>query len=215
MTVNRLVLIRTGETDWNQQGRWQGWVANPLNAHGREQVQALGRYVRHIGMAALYSSDLRRAVETAELLAQDLGFAPTLDARWRERDIGRWQGMTADEIRSWYSAEFEQLHADPDGFRAPGGESRGDVRRRVLAAIDDILAQNRGETVGVVTHSTATRALLDALAPGHELAGVVIGNSSVTTLAREGSIWRLVASNDCAHLEGLATASVRELEADS
>lgn len=214
MTVSRLVLIRTGETDWNKLGRWQGWVANPLNDHGRQQVRALANYVRHIGMGVLYTSDLRRAVETAEHLTTKLDFDAILDARWRERDIGRWQGMTLNEIRAWYPNEFQALHAAPDGFRVPGGESRADVRRRVLSALNDVLALEGVETVGVITHSTAMRALLDALVPGHSLSGVVIGNSSVTTLACDGGGWRLVAANDLAHLEGLASASVAELESE-
>lgn len=212
MTVSRLVLIRSGETDWNRSGRWQGWVANPLNEHGRQQAQALAKYIRHIGMGALYTSDLRRGAETAQLVARQLDFEPLLDARWRERDIGRWQGMTLDEIRGWYPSEFQALQADPDSFRAPGGESRADVRRRALAALNDALSLEGVETVGVITHSTAMRALLDALVPGHSLGGVVIGNSSVTTLAHDGATWRLVAANDLAHLEGLESASVAELE---
>ncbi len=214
MTVSRLVLIRTGETDWNRQGRWQGWVANPLNDHGKQQVRALANYIRHIGMGVLYTSDLRRAVETAEHLTAKLDFNAVLDSRWRERDIGRWQGMTLAEIRAWYPDQFQALQADPHEFRVPGGESRADVRRRVLFALDDALALEGVETVGVITHSTAIRALLDALVPNHNLSGVVIGNSSVTTLARDGSVWHLVAANDLAHLEGLASASVAELESE-
>src|SRR5262245_1330412 len=124
MTVKRIILIRPGETDWNRQGRWQGWVATPLNEHGRRQAQALGRFVRNIGMAALYSSDLRRARETAELLAERLGFVPMYDARLRERNIGAWQGLTPDEMRAWYPDEYDQLLADVDEYRIPGGESR-------------------------------------------------------------------------------------------
>lgn len=211
MTVSRVVFVRTGETDWNRDGRWQGWVANPLNAHGRQQAQTLANYVRHIGMGALFSSDLRRGVETAQLVAQKLPFEAVLDARWRERDIGRWQGMTLNEIRGWYPAEFQALMADRDGFRVPGGESRADVRRRALAGLDTALALEQVGTVGVVTHSTVVRALLDALIPAHNLGGGIISNSSVTTLTHAEGVWHLVAANDCAHLEGLASTSVAEL----
>lgn len=211
MTVGRLILIRTGETDWNRDGRWQGWVANPLNAHGRQQTLALANYVRHIGMGALLASDLRRSVETAQLIAQQVALEVALDARWRERDIGRWQGMTLEEIRLWYPAEFQALQADIDGFRVPGGESRADVRRRALDALASALKLEQVETVGIVTHSTVIRALLDTLAAGHALGGAVIGNSSVTTLTRAGEQWQLVAAGDRAHLEGLASASVAEL----
>src|SRR5215207_3081510 len=108
MTVNRIVLIRPGETDWNRIGRWQGWVATPLNPLGRRQVEKLANFIRHIGMTALYSSDLQRAVETADILAARLGFAPIYDARLRERNIGEWQGMTLDEMEAWYPEAYQQ-----------------------------------------------------------------------------------------------------------
>jgi len=213
MTVKRIILIRPGETDWNREGRWQGWVATPLNEHGRRQAQALARFVRNIGMAALYSSDLRRAQETAELLAERLGFTPMYDARLRERNIGTWQGLTPDEMRAWYPDEYEQLLADVDEYRIPGGESRSEVRARMVAMFDDILKQNRGETVGIISHTTAIRALLSELIPGCDPNSVEVNNTSVTTLARtDTSDWQLVATNDVMHLEGLASRSAKEVE---
>lgn len=213
MTVKRIILIRPGETDWNRDGRWQGWVAAPLNEHGRRQAEALAKFIRNIGMSALYSSDLRRAVETAELLAERLGFEPVYDARLRERNIGAWQGLTLKEMRDWYPDEYEQLLADVDRFRIPGGESRAEVRARMMAAFDDFLKQNDGETVGIITHTTAIRALLSELIPDCDPNSVEVNNTSVTTLVRgEANQWQLVAANDVMHLEGLPSHSVQEVE---
>lgn len=213
MTVKRVILIRPGETAWNQVGRWQGWVANPLSDYGRAQVLSLGRYIRNIGLSALYSSDLRRAVETAEILAKQLGFEPLYDERWRERAIGEWQGMTLDEIHAWYPAQYQQLQADIENFRVPGGESRTDVKQRVTEAFKDVLSQGKGSTVGIISHTTSTHMLLRSLLPGYDLYGTVLGNSSVTTIAlSDANEWELVAANDVSHLEGLTSRSVRELE---
>jgi broad specificity phosphatase PhoE len=213
MTVKRVILIRPGETDWNRLGRWQGWVASPLNEHGKQQASALAKYIRNIGLSALYSSDLKRAVQTAELLGERLGYEPILDARWRERDIGKWQGMTINEIRTWYPGEYEQLQADIEGYRVPEGESRADVKKRVQEAFDDVLAEGKGSTIGILTHTTATHMLLEALIPGYDVYGVVLGNTSVTTIARADSgKWEIVTADDLSHLEGLASSSVGELE---
>jgi len=213
MTVNRVILIRPGETDWNRQGRWQGWVASPLNDYGRAQAKALARYIRNIGISALYSSDSRRAVETAQILAAALNFEPVLDKRWRERNIGAWQGMTLDEIRSWNVDEYQQLLADIEDFRVPGGESRADVRQRVNEAFADVLQADAGNTVGILTHTTSTHMLLQSLIPNYDIYGTVLGNTAVTTIRRaDAGNWEQVALNDLSHLEGLRSRSVQELE---
>jgi len=213
MTVNRVILIRPGETDWNRQGRWQGWVASPLNDYGRAQAVSLSRYLRNIGMSMLYSSDSRRAVETAQILADELSLEPHYDARWRERDIGAWQGMSLEEIRSWHVEDYQKLQADRENFQAPNGESRAQVRERVLAAFNDVLNEDRGSTVGILTHTTSTHVLLDSLLPDYDIYGGVLGNTAVTTIRRgENDGWELVALNDLSHLEGLKSRFVQELE---
>lgn len=213
MAVNRVILIRPGETDWNRQGRWQGWVASPLNDYGRAQAKALARYIRNIGLKALYSSDSRRAIETAEILGEQLGFEPVFDARWRERDIGAWQGMSLDEIRSWAVDDYKKLQADNENFQVPDGESRADVRKRVLDAFNDILAEDKGSTIGIITHTTSTHALLDSLIDRYDIYAAVLGNSAVTTIHRnEDGQWELVALNDLSHLEGLNSHYMQELE---
>ncbi len=215
MTVNRVILIRPGETDWNRQGRWQGWVASPLNDYGRAQSQALSKFIRNIGMSALYSSDSRRAVETATLLAAALNFEPVFDPRWRERDVGTWQGMTLDEIRSWNAKEYQQLLADIENYPVGGGESRADVRKRVNAAFAEILESDPGHTVGILTHTTSSHVLLDSLIPDYDIYRTVLGNTAVTTIRRtEAGDWEQVALNDLLHLEGLRSHSVQELESN-
>jgi broad specificity phosphatase PhoE len=214
MTVKRVVFVRTGETEWNRLGRWQGWVAAPLNAHGQRQVQKLAKFVRHIAMSALYSSDLRRAKDTAAPIAEACNFEPIYDERLRERHIGDWQGLTLEEVSDWYAETYHACVIDPDQAPVPGGETRAQVRERMLAVFADILAQDKGETVGVVSHTTAIKALLTHLLPDADERGMVLDNSSVTTIVRDGdgTPWRVVMVGDGAHLEGLETKAVGELE---
>lgn len=213
MVVKRVIFIRPGETDWNRQLRWQGWVAIPLNDLGRRQAQRLASFIRNIGISALYSSDLRRALETARIIAERLGFEPVLDERLRERNIGSWQGLTPDEMQNWFPDEYAKLVQDPDNFRVPGGESRADVRRRMRAAFDDIIAQAAGETIAIISHTTAINALLSDLLPGGYRTRTLFSNSSVTTIHRDDDgVWQLVAADDVMHLEGLETNPFPELE---
>jgi broad specificity phosphatase PhoE len=213
MTVKRVILIRPGETDWNRDERWQGWVASPLNQHGRQQALALAKYVRNIGMSALYTSDLMRAVQTADILAESLSYTPIPDSRWRERDIGKWQGMTQDEMRTWYTDEFQKLQADIENFRIPGGESRADVRKRVNEAFADVLKTDKGSTIGIISHTTATHLLLESIIPKYDVYGSVLGNTSVTTIAlTDSGQWQIVTANDIAHLEGLQSRAFGEVE---
>jgi probable phosphoglycerate mutase len=213
MQVKRVIFIRPGETDWNRQVRWQGWVAVPLNQHGQRQAARLANYVRHIGMTALYTSDLMRALQTAQILSDRLGFPAVPDSRLRERNIGAWQGLTIDEMKSWYPEEYDRLLADPENYRVPGGESRADVRQRTMAAFDDILKQATGGTVGIISHTTAIHALLGSLIPGGTGTEVAVSNTSVTTIALDDDgKWHLVAADDVMHLEGLETQKSPELE---
>ena len=212
MAVKRLILIRPGETEWNRFGRWQGWVATPLSPHGVRQAHALANFVRNIGMSALYTSDLRRALETADCLAKHLGYAPIPDARLRERNIGSWQGLTLDEMRDWYHDEYEKLLVDVDDYRVPGGESRSDVRTRMRAAFDEVVNSAHGETVGILSHTTALKALLEDVLDGYNAQELVLDNTSVTTIRKRDGGWELVAIDDVAHLEGLETKSFPELE---
>ncbi len=215
MTVKRVIFIRPGETDWNRDLRWQGWVATPLNEHGRQQVERLANYIRNIGMSALYTSDLRRATETAAILVAKLGYAPILDERLRERDIGDWQGLTPTEMQNWYPDQYEKLLADPEGYRVPSGESRADVKKRMLEAYADILKQDKGETVGILSHTTAIHTLLEDILPSRlaQKTGVSISNTSVTTIKLDDSgKWQLVTADDVMHLEGLEAKKSPELE---
>lgn len=213
MTVKRVIFIRPGETDWNQQVRWQGWVASPLNDLGKRQAERLANYIRHINLKALYTSDLKRALQTADILAKNLGFESVPDKRLRERNIGEWQGLTIDEMKTWYPDQYQNLLTDAENYRVPGGESRADVRKRMVEAFDAFLKQDKGETVGVISHTTAIHELLAAIIPDNTNQEVAVSNTSVTTIAlNEAGKWQLVASDDVLHLEGLPTQTSPELE---
>ena len=146
--MTTILLARHGETDWNREGRWQGWADPPLNETGRLQAEALADELRATPFDSVYSSDLRRAHETAEILAAPHGVPIVVDPDLREIDIGSWLGLTRAEIAERF----------PDG-RRPDGETREQHAARVLAAVERIAREQLGRRVLVVTHGGTLRAL--------------------------------------------------------
>jgi probable phosphoglycerate mutase len=162
--VTRLHLVRHGETEWNRELRWQGHSDPPLNEHGRSQARRLAAALARTPFTAVYSSDLRRASETAEIVAAQLGLPVHLDPRLREIDVGSWAGFTLAELEVRFPeavARWKQTgeHAWEDG------ESYEDMFTRAREAIAAIAARNDGADVLVVSHGGPIRAL-KALAAG-------------------------------------------------
>src|SRR4030067_2492051 len=104
--VSRLILIRHGETDWNVDGRWQGQADVPLNARGIAQAEETAQSLSNVKFAAIYSSDLARARQTAEALSRIVGLPVQTDARLREIHQGAWQGLRVPEIEAQYAEAF-------------------------------------------------------------------------------------------------------------
>jgi alpha-ribazole phosphatase len=161
--VTRLILIRHGETDWNSEGRWQGQEDVPLNANGWVQAQQMAHSLESAGIAAIYSSDLQRARQTAQLLAESTGAPLYLDSRLREIHQGEWQGMLLSEIQSRYGQANQDRLRDPLNFSPPGGEPVAQVRGRVLAAAHEIIRRHPNATIAVVSHGFALALLITHL----------------------------------------------------
>ena len=134
-----ILLARHGETDDNvPPQRVQGWRDTPLNDRGREQSRALARAVAAEGIAAIRSSHLSRARETAAIVGGELGLEPELDERLAESNRGRWEGRLLQEIEREEPDLWQEWMRAGGAFRFPGGESLGEHRKRVAAALADV-----------------------------------------------------------------------------
>ena len=150
----RICFVRHGETDWNLEQRMQGHRDLPLNALGEGQAKAVGRYFSGRDLAAIYSSDLQRALQTAAPIAQALNLPVIPLPALRERCLGRCEGLTFSEIFVCYEDDARAMVSrDPDYVTPGGGESRRAHEQRVVACIDDLLRRHPGEALVVVTHS--------------------------------------------------------------
>jgi 2,3-bisphosphoglycerate-dependent phosphoglycerate mutase len=191
--ITRVLCIRHGETDWNASGRWQGHAPVPLNATGLVQSAALGRYLAGHGpaLAALYSSDLARAHQTAQAIAEAVGWAVQPDPRLREVDLGQWQGLTRAEAEAWDPAGYAAFRADYYRTPPPDGESRNDLKARVRAAFDAIADRHAGQTAALVSHGASLGMLIESLFG--RIDRPTLTNTSITLVERAGpgAAWTL------------------------
>lgn len=200
-SLQRVLLIRHGQTDWNMDGRWQGSEPIALNAEGHEQALRLAAYLSSRPIAAIYSSDLPRAVQTAAALCQGRNMQPRVDARWQEINLGIFQGHTRQEIETRFSAEWKAFHDQYWNYVVPKGESRRVFQDRLYAAWQQVIADDHGPEAAVVTHGGAIRMLLLRLFPDDpRLMNLHIENTSVTTIERGEQGWTLKTLADAAHL---------------
>jgi probable phosphoglycerate mutase len=160
------LLARHGETDWNRARRWQGHADPPLNDVGREQARALAAALDGVPLDAVYSSDLRRARDTAAVVAEAHGLEVVATAALREIDVGEWSGLTTAEIEERFPAGWDRHAAGGDGWER--GETHEAMSARIVGAVSEIAAGHPGETVFCVLHGGVIRALL-AYADGLDL----------------------------------------------
>jgi broad specificity phosphatase PhoE len=158
--MTRLLLVRHGQSTWNAESRWQGQADPPLSDLGEQQaVAAAERLATGNTIASIWSSDLARAIRSAELIADQLAIDVRVDGRLRERDAGEWTGLTRAEIEARYPGDL-QARRSPPGF-----EPDGPLLERVLAALADIGGRVDGrepvETgeVLVLTHGGVVRTI--------------------------------------------------------
>ncbi len=155
-----LLVARHGETDWNRHGRWQGHADPPLNETGRAQARELAGALRDEGIAAVYASDLRRARETAEIVAAEIGLTVDVDERLREVHIGSWSGLTIEEVEERFPESMRRWRAADPHHTFDGGETYAAMGERVVAAVRDIVGRHEGEQVLIVGHGGPIRSLL-------------------------------------------------------
>lgn len=155
-----LLLARHGQTDDNLEPiRVQGFSDTPLNEVGRRQAHELAERVARIPVVSLWTSDLSRAVETAEIVGQRLGLVPRPDPRLREGDRGEWEGRRFVDIQREDPEGYAAWRRAGSAFRFPGGESLQEHSDRVAASLDDIRATGELPAL-VVCHRGSIRAVL-------------------------------------------------------
>jgi alpha-ribazole phosphatase/probable phosphoglycerate mutase len=184
MASTWLYLIRHGEVERAAEGRFFGSTDVPLSATGRVQVEALARQLALEPIEAVYASDLGRARQSAAPLAASRGLRAAIVPALREMAMGRWEGLSFGEIREREPDAVREWLADIVTFPFPGGENVEDLRRRVMPALEEILARHAGGRVAVVAHGGVNRVVLC------EALGMPLRH--ILRLAQDYACWSLV-----------------------
>lgn len=201
MTV--LLLVRHGMNDWVK-GKLAGWTPGVhLNEEGRQQVAALSERMQPLPIAAVYSSPLERAIETAEAIAHPHGLTVQIAEAIGEVRYGDWTGADIKELSKldmWAGVQFY-----PSGTRFPGGETLGEVQMRAVAALDALRDRHPKEMIATIGHADVIK-LVTAYYLGMHIdlfQRLVINPASLTAIAFERMGPRLLALNDTGSLEHL------------
>ncbi|OIQ08885.1 phosphoserine phosphatase 1 [Moorella thermoacetica] len=205
MQSTRVYLVRHGETEWNNSGRYQGHSDIALSPNGRRQAELLRERFCRVHLDAVFTSDLRRARETAAIIAAPHGLKINEVPALREINFGVWEGLTYQEIIANHPREWEAWRQDPGATIIPGGESFQQVQERALAAFNGILDRERGRNLLVVAHGGSLRALICGIL-GLDLTAVWrfrLDNTGVSVVDCYGVHQILVLLNDTHHLEDL------------
>jgi glucosyl-3-phosphoglycerate phosphatase len=203
VTLRRLVMVRHGQTDFNAEGRMQGHLDSQLTELGLAQARRAAGVLSRYDPARVISSDLIRAARTAEEIGQICGLPVKLDARLRETNLGRWQGLTPAQVEVDWPGALATWRSDPT-WSPPGGESRLDVAARALPLVRELeqeFGADRASTVLLCAHGGLIAALTCALLgllPASWTALGGLGNGCWATVQRRSepsSGWRLTGYN--------------------
>jgi len=198
-----LILVRHGETVWNIEGRWQGHKDSRLTDLGREQARRIAARLAPLKIGAVYSSDLGRAREVADIIAAAHGLPVITREDLRERSYGVLEGKTNQEAAASQGGWFITWQADHLRQAPPAGETEQMVADRVLEALSEIADSYPGQTVVVSTHGGPIKiAFYHTLSIPLALWRLTwISNGSITILRGNRDVMRVVCFNDVCHLE--------------
>jgi probable phosphoglycerate mutase len=201
----KLIVVRHGQTLWNLEARAQGHQDSQLSELGQRQAEAVGEALSGASVEVVFSSDLGRAMQTAERISARLGVEISPDRDLRERNIGVLEGLTPAEMKQQFAEEYAGfVSGDPD-YRIPNGESVRQRHDRGVRGATRIAARHPGTTVVIVTHGGILESLFRhaACVPLEARRGYSVFNASVNSFLVDNGIWTLESWGDISHLRSL------------
>ena len=161
--MTRLIIVRHGRTEWNRVEKFRGRADIGLDEVGMKQAEAAGKRIAEWPISAIYSSPLRRASTTAEIIAGSLGLKVRLLPGIIDIDYGAWQGLSTEDVVARDGYLYSQWIESPDKVQFPGGESFTEVRERTTSVVSDLIQRHPKETVVLVSHKVICQVLILSL----------------------------------------------------
>ena len=160
--MTQIILARHGETEWNLAEVFRGRIDVELNETGMKQAELLAEHLSDLKIDAVYSSPLKRALKTAEMIAGYHKLDVEVTAGLTDFDYGEWQGLPHQEVKDKYKELYAEWIKNPHRVKMPAGESLTEVRKRAIAVVDNAIAKYEG-TVVLVSHRVVNKVLICAL----------------------------------------------------
>jgi len=204
--LTKLLIIRHGRTEWNRVERFRGRADIPLDEVGRKQAEATASRIAEWQLNTVYSSPLRRAMETAEALARPAGLEVKKLPDIIDIDYGQWQGLSPEEAEAKDAELYRKWLSSPHQVKFPGGESLAEVGDRAVSALGRLFAEHNKEAIALVSHKVVCQVMVLSLL-GLELSNfwdVTQDVCAVNYFEVRGGIPAALLINDTCHLEGLS-----------
>ncbi|MBA4110012.1 MAG: histidine phosphatase family protein [Leptothrix sp. (in: Bacteria)] len=201
--ITRLLVIRHGETAWNLEARIQGHTDIPLNEHGRWQAERLALALADEGLDAIYTSDLQRARDTAQAVARATGLTLQLDQGLRERNFGRLEGMTQNQVALQWPEEGRRWRERDPTYGPEAGETLQSFYQRCVDTAERLAQLHPGQTVALVAHGGVLDCFYRAAnhIPLQAPRTWTIGNVSINRLLYSPEGFSLLGWADTRHLD--------------
>lgn len=200
--MSNIYLVRHGETDWNKEDRCQGHIDIELNDEGVKQAEFVAERLLCEEIHAVYCSNLKRAFRTAEIIAKRSNLVITKSEALNEINFGEWEGLTFEEMRKRPDYDYSAWRLTPHTAGFPGEGSLHNVQKRVMKYVDEIILQNTGKNILIVSHGGVIKLIvLGLLGIGLEVYNkFYITNTSVSILHVDKDKRYLKTLNDTCHI---------------
>jgi broad specificity phosphatase PhoE len=202
-----IVLARHGETEWNVEELFRGRADVELNERGVKQAELLAEHLSELRIEAVYSSPLKRALNTAEAIARRRQLKVIVSPGLIDCDFGQWQGLQLQEVKNRYRELYRQWTESPHLVKIPGGESLDGVRERALKVVDGVIAKHH-ERVVLVSHRVVNKVLICALLglDNSHFWNIRLDTGATTTFSHQDGRFVLLKHNDTSYLRPLPKA---------
>jgi len=199
-----IILVRHGETEWNVGEIFRGRIDIDLNETGKKQAELLGEYLSELKIEAVYSSPLKRALNTAHAIARHHNLEVQITNGLNDLDFGQWQGLSRQEVRDKYQEVYAEWLNHPERVRLPGGETLSEVRARAVKVADEVIAKHTGMVV-LVSHRVVNKVLICALLglDDSHFWNIRLDTCGITTFTYENGRFVLARHNDTSFLKPL------------
>lgn len=203
MTTKNFYFVRHGETVWNLEGKLHGHLDGSLSLNGVGQAEKVGIFLKN-KISKVYSSDLKRASSTAEIIMKTCSVKLDEDKRLRERNLGIFQGLTFSEVKEKYPEMYYKFTSDDPDFTIPQGESISQTSERINSFLNEMISKKDEDNVCVVTHDGVIKIVLQSMigARSNSPQKIILSNGSISQIIYnyEQLIWQAISVGETLHL---------------